>query len=70
MIDAATRKKIALIHELWGSLVVGLALLISASFLTSPIPHWMGLLAAVAATALAPIFIKRILRLRNDSHVS
>jgi hypothetical protein len=67
--DTAARKKIALIHVLWGSLVVGLALLILASFLTSSIPPWMGLLAAVAETALAPIFIKRILRLRNDSHV-
>jgi hypothetical protein len=70
MIDTATRKKIALIHVLWGSLVVGLALLILASFPTNSIPHWMGLLAAVAETGLAPIFIKRILRLRNDSHVS
>jgi hypothetical protein len=67
--DTATRKKTALIHLLWGSLVVGLALLVLASFLTDSIPHWMGLLAAVAETALAPIFIKRILKLRNDSHV-
>ncbi len=65
-----TRKKIAIIHVLWGSLAAGLALLILASFPTSSIPHWMGLLAAVAETALAPIFIRRILRLRNDPHVS
>jgi len=63
--DTATRKKIVLLQVLWGSLVVGLALLILASFLTSSIPHWMGLLAAVAETALAPIFIKGIRRLRN-----
>jgi len=69
-VDTATRERIALIHVLWGSLVVGLALLTLASFLTSSIPYWMGLLAAVAETALAPIFIKRILRLRNDSHLS
>jgi hypothetical protein len=68
--DTATRKKIALIHVLWGSLVVGLAVLILVSFLTSSIPHWMGLIAAVAETGLAPIFIKRILRLRNDPHVA
>jgi hypothetical protein len=66
--DGATRKKIALLHVLWGSLVVGLALLILASFLTGSIPHWMGLLGAVAATALAPIFIKRILRLRKSGN--
>jgi hypothetical protein len=56
--DAASRKTIALIHVLWASLVVVLALLILASFLTSSIPHWMGLLATVAETALAPIFIR------------
>lgn len=66
----STRKKIALIQVLWGSLVVGLAVLILASFLTSAIPHWMGLLAAVAETGLAPIFIKRILNLRKAPHVS
>ena len=63
--ETATRKKIVLLQVLWGSLVVGLALLILASFLTSSIPHWMGLLAAVAETELAPIFIKGIRRLRN-----
>ena len=68
--DTAARNKIALIHVLWGSLVVGLALLILASFLTSSIPHWMGLIAAVAETGLAPIFIKIILRLRNGPPVS
>jgi hypothetical protein len=68
--DTATRKKSALIHVLWGSLAVGLAMVALPSFLTNSIPHWMGLIAAVAETWLAPIFIKRILRLRNDSHVS
>ena len=68
--DTAAGKKIAVIHLLWGSLVVGLALLVLASFLTGSIPHCMSFFAAVAETALAPIFIKRILKLRNDSHVS
>ena len=71
--DTAVRKKIAFTYALWGSLVLGLALVVLAYFLTSSIPQWAALIAAVAETWLGPIFIKRILRLRkhaNASHVS
>ena len=63
----ATRTKIALTRILWGSLVFGLALLILASFLTNSVPHWMGLVAVVVETCLAPVFIRIILRLRNHA---
>ena len=63
--DTAVRKKIAFTYVLWGSLVLGLALVVLAYFLTSSIPQWAALIAAVAKTWLGPIFIKRILRLRS-----
>jgi len=63
--DIATRRKIALLQMLWGSLVVGLALLVLGSCLTSSIPRWVGLIAAVAAAGLAPLFIKLIPKSRN-----
>jgi len=68
--DTATRKQIAIDRAVWGSLAIGLALVVFTSFLTSSIPHWIGLIAVVAETGLAPIFIKRILRLRNDASAS
>jgi hypothetical protein len=69
-IDSAAKKKLVLIYMLWGSLVVGLATVVVVSFLTRFIPHWVGLIAAVAATGLAPVFIHRILKLRSQGNVS
>jgi hypothetical protein len=42
--DTAVRKKIAFTYVLWGSLVLGLALVVLAYFLTSSIPQWAALI--------------------------
>jgi ubiquinone/menaquinone biosynthesis C-methylase UbiE len=56
--DPVAKKHLALIRGLGIPLTVGLAVLVFASFLTSSLPTWVGIVALIAETSLASILIK------------
>jgi hypothetical protein len=68
--DPAARRKIVLIQGLGIPLIVALAVLVFASFLTGSLPTWVGILALVAETSAPSVLIKKTVRLRKHEDPS